>query len=156
MARPSGNKSIQEPIPLRSAVTPNRFRFYQNSIKDPGLFFPLFLSFCVRFHSLAPPRSILVPSPLPAYAADILYISVRLLAPYKSIFTLSSESNLSVSAGSRPQAQDRETLLNTKQIRPSYGFAAGLRVSSYEICFQGYCCSKYAVDDYMANSYCSR
>lgn len=65
VAKPSGNKSIQEPIPLRSAVTPNRFRarFYQNSIKDPGLSFSLFIS---QFHFpriltfyFSPPSSLL-------------------------------------------------------------------------------------------------
>lgn len=48
-------------------------------------------------------------SPPPTYLTDILYISVRLLAPYKSIFALSPESNLSVSAGSGPTTADGRT-----------------------------------------------
>lgn len=41
-----------------------------------------------------------------AYPADILYISVRLLAPCKSIFALPLESNLSVSVGSEQATAD--------------------------------------------------
>ena len=114
-------KSIEEPIPLRSAdaefaseLPPSAIlsEFYKGSGSvSLSLSFSLFAS--SWFHppptlsySLSPARSVPTPSLFSAYSTDILYISVGLLAPYKSIFALSPESNLSVSAGSGPATVD--------------------------------------------------
>lgn len=65
----------------------------------------------------------------PLYLVDILYISVRLLAPCKSIFALPPESNLSVSSGigASDRRQDRKMLLNTKRSRSRIAFRRQLR-----------------------------
>jgi len=57
---------------------------------------------------------------LPMFPADILYISVCLLAPCKSIFALPLESNLSVSVGSKPPQTKQGNAFEYETGSPSY------------------------------------
>lgn len=150
---PSGNKSIQEPILFRSADAesfPSMIlsEFYKGS---PGLSPSLFL----RIVNGGFISSIFYSPSLFSNSTDILYISVRLLAPYKSIFALSPESNLSVSAGSRRRTGKRFWIQNRFDLRIVSSSVMSVLLWNLFPRIVARTTVRWTTM-YMANSYCSR